>query len=120
MLILSGILIPVTYTDANGLPLGGETDRAYRKILLSDTGLMLRLLNMSISDISQITTRILADSAAELVNKGPMAEQMAGLELLRYQRSPYTARLVLLVAASQKLAGGNRLYSESPTKHMAD
>ncbi|MDE6451030.1 MAG: ATP-binding protein, partial [Odoribacter sp.] len=85
MLILSGILIPVTHTDANGLPLGGETDRAYRKILLLDTGLMLRLLNMSIGDISQITTHILTDNAAELVNKGPMAEQMAGLELLRYQ-----------------------------------
>lgn len=85
MLILSGILIPVTHTDANGLPLGGETDRTYRKILLLDTGLMLRLLNMSIGDISQITTHILTDSAAELVNKGPMAEQMAGLELLRYQ-----------------------------------
>lgn len=88
MLILSGILIPVTHTDANGLPLGGETDRAYRKILLLDTGLMLRLLNMSTGDISQITTHILTDSAAELVNKGPMAEQMAGLELLRYQ-SPH-------------------------------
>lgn len=85
MLILAGILIPVTHTDANGLPLGGEADNSYRKILLLDSGLMLRLLNMTIGDISDITTHILTDNAAELVNKGPMAEQIAGLELLRNQ-----------------------------------
>ncbi|NDV63711.1 ATP-binding protein [Bacteroides sp. 224] len=85
MLILAGILIPVTHTGANGLPLGGEADNSYRKILLIDTGLMLRLLNMTIGDVTQITTHILTANAADLVNKGPMAEQIAGLEILRYQ-----------------------------------
>ena len=85
MLILAGLLIPVTHTDANGLPFGSEADHSYRKILLLDTGLMLRLLNMTIGDITQITTLILTAGAAELVNKGTMAEQIAGLEMLRYQ-----------------------------------
>ena len=85
MLIRAGILIPVTHTNANGLPLGSEADHSYRKILLLDTGLMLRLLNMTTGDISQITTHILTAGAADLVNKGPMAEQIAGLEMLRDQ-----------------------------------
>lgn len=85
MLMLAGILIPVTRTDANGLPFGSEADQSYRKILLIDTGLMLRLLNMTIGDVTQITTLILTANAADLVNKGPMAEQIVGLEMLRYQ-----------------------------------
>ena len=85
MLMLAGILIPVTHTDANGLPLGSEADSSYRKMLLLDSGLMIRLLNMTMGDVTQITTQILTASAADLVNKGPMAELIAGLELLRYQ-----------------------------------
>lgn len=87
MLTRAGILIPVTRTDANGLPLGGEADNSYKKYLLLDTGLMLRLLNMAMGDIAEITTHILTANAADLVNKGPLAEQLAGLEMLRY-RSP--------------------------------
>ena len=84
LLIKAGILIPVTHTDGNGLPLGDEADESYRKMLLLDTGLMLRLLNMSMGDISSITTHILTATAADLVNKGPMAEMLAGLEVLHY------------------------------------
>lgn len=84
MLILAGILIPVTYTAANGLPLGSEADKSYRKMLLLDNGLMLRLLNMTFGNDTGLTTHILTSTAAELVNKGPMAEQTAGLELLYY------------------------------------
>lgn len=85
MLILAGILIPVTRTIANGLPLGSQADNSYRKMLLLDNGLMFRLLNLSLGDISELTTHILTSSAAELVNKGPMAEQTAGLEILHYK-----------------------------------
>ena len=87
LLIKAGIVIPVTHTDANGLPLGDEADESYRKLLLLDTGLMLRLLNMTMGNTSTITTHILTATAADLVNKGPMAEMLAGLELLHY-RSP--------------------------------
>jgi hypothetical protein len=85
MLILAGIAIPVTHSDANGLPLGCGADNAFRKVLLLDTGLLLRLLNMSMGDTARLSADILIATAADLVNKRPMAELMAGLELLRYQ-----------------------------------
>ena len=84
LLIKAGILIPVTHTSGNGLPLGDEADEGIRKMLLLDTGLMLRLLNMTTGDTSAITAQILTATAADLVNKGPMAEMLAGLELLHY------------------------------------
>lgn len=82
LLTLAGILHPVTHTDANGLPLGSEEDKSYQKMLLLDTGLLLRLLNMSLDDVSELTTQILTASATDLANKGPMAEMVVGLEML--------------------------------------
>lgn len=84
LLVLAGILHPVTHTDANGLPLGSEEDKSYQKMLLLDTGLLLRLLNMTFGDVSDLTTHILTSSAADLANKGQMAELLVGLELLHY------------------------------------
>lgn len=85
LLTLAGILVPVTHTAANGIPLGSEADPAYRKMMLLDTGLMLRLLNMATGDIAPIVTHVLTAEMGELVNKGPLAEMVAGLELLHYQ-----------------------------------
>lgn len=84
MLTKAGIIIPVIHTSANGLPLGDESDQSIRKMLLLDTGLMLRLLNMTMGDVTDITTHILTSTAAELVNKGSIAEMLAGLEYLHY------------------------------------
>ena len=96
MLTKAGIVIPVTHTDAHGLPLGSEADKSYQKMLLLDTGLMLRLLNMTTGDIipehgsptrslSELTEQILTSNVTDLVNKGPVAEMLAGLELLHYR-----------------------------------
>lgn len=85
MLAKAGIVIVVTHTDGNGLPLGSEVDTSYQKMLLLDTGLMLRLLNMTTGDISELTELILTSDITDLVNKGPMAEMLAGLELLHYR-----------------------------------
>jgi hypothetical protein len=85
MLTLAGLLIPVTRTSANGLPIGSEADSSYRKMLVLDTGLMLRLLNMTMGESSRYSMEILTNSVTDLVNKGPMAEMIAGLEILRYQ-----------------------------------
>lgn len=84
MLTKAGIVIPVTHTGANGLPLGDECEPSIRKFLLLDTGLMLRLLNMTMGDVADITMHILTSTAAELVNKGTIAEMLAGLEYLHY------------------------------------
>lgn len=84
LLMKAGLIIPVVHSSANGLPIGNDADYNYRKMLLLDTGLMLRLLNMSMGDISEITTLILTASAADFVNKGNIAEMLAGLEYLHY------------------------------------
>lgn len=84
MLTKAGIVIPVTHTSANGLPLGNEIEPSIRKYLLLDTALMLRLLNMTMGDVTELTTQILTSTAAELVNKGAMAEMLAGLEYMHY------------------------------------
>lgn len=85
MLILAGLCVPVIRTDANGLPLGSGADIGYRKILIFDPGIMLRILNMTLGDVSDLTTEILTENASTLVNKGPLAELVAGLEMRRYQ-----------------------------------
>ena len=84
MLTLAGIITPVIHTNANGLPLGSEADPTCRKMLLLDSGLLLRWLNMS-GDTSELTAQILTHSATDLVNKGALTEMIAGLELLRYR-----------------------------------
>lgn len=65
MLLLAGICTEVVRTDANGLPLGSEADMRYRKILLLDSGLLLRLLNMTSIDVSKIAGEILTEDAAD-------------------------------------------------------
>lgn len=84
LLTLAGICVPVYKSSANGLPLGAEADGKDRKILLLDSGLMLRLLHFTLDDISNLITLILNGELADLVNKGPMAEMIAGLEIMRY------------------------------------
>ena len=83
LLTKAGLLVPVTRTDANGLPLGADADTTYQKILVFDSGILLRLLNMSLGSIQQITEQILTASEADLVNKGKVTEMIAGLEILR-------------------------------------
>ncbi len=85
LLLQAGLLIAVTHTGANGLPLGGEADEAYRKILFFDCGLMLRLLGITMGNSTLLTSQVLTSTVTDLVNKGSMAELVAGLELLHYQ-----------------------------------
>ena len=85
LLIHAGLAIPVSRTGANGLPLGGEADPSSRKILLLDPGLQLRLQNLNLGDVSELVAKILTAGETELVNKGALAEMVAGLELLRYK-----------------------------------
>lgn len=83
LLIKAGLLVPVTRTDANGLPLGDGADSNYQKILVFDSGILLRLLHMSLGSIQHITEEILTASEADLVNKGKISEMIAGLEMLK-------------------------------------
>ena len=77
LLSLAGIIIPVTHTNANGIPLGAEENPNYRKYLFLDTGLMLTMLGTPSADI-------ILSNDNDLVNKGAVSEMFAGLELVKY------------------------------------
>lgn len=78
LLVLAGLVTPVTHTAANGVPLGAEENEKYIKYLFLDTGLLLTLLNIPASDI-------LLASDVDLVNNGAITEVLAGLELMKYK-----------------------------------
>jgi len=70
----AGLIIPVVRSSANGIPLGAEANYKKCKLLLLDTGIFQRLLGLELSDI-------LFSDDFDVVNKGAIAEQFAGLEL---------------------------------------
>jgi predicted AAA+ superfamily ATPase len=74
LLILSGLVIPVTHTSSNGIPLGAEVDPKKRKMLIFDTGVFQRLLGLNMGEL------MIGDSF-EVVNKGALAELSVGLEM---------------------------------------
>lgn len=74
---MAGIIVPVTHTSANGVPLGAEVNTKFRKYLFLDTGLLQRLLNLDMDNV-------LLSTDVNLVNKGSLAEVFTGLELLKY------------------------------------
>ncbi|MCD4709971.1 MAG: ATP-binding protein [Bacteroidales bacterium] len=76
LLIMSGLVLPVTHTSANGIPLGADIDPKKRKMLLLDTGIFQRLLKLNISDL-------IFNTEFNLVNKGGIAEQFLGLEIVK-------------------------------------
>ncbi len=76
LLIMAGLVIPVTHTAANGLPLGAEANPKKRKMLFLDTGIFQRLLGLQMAEI-------LFEDDFDAINKGAIAEQYVGLELLK-------------------------------------
>jgi hypothetical protein len=76
LLIMAGLIIPVTHTPANGIPLGAGADFKKRKMLIFDTGVFQRLSGLNIQDI-------LFEESFDPVNKGNIAELFVGLELLK-------------------------------------
>lgn len=78
LLILAGWVIPVTHSDANGIPIGAEADAKKRKMMLLDTGVFQRILGLDISTLYN-------QPDFPLINKGVLAEQFWGLEYIKYQ-----------------------------------
>ncbi len=77
LLIMAGLVIPVTHSSANGIPLGAEADTKKRKMMLLDTGLFQRILELNIG-------QLLANNDFDIINKGAIAEMAVGLEWLKY------------------------------------
>lgn len=76
LLIMAGIVMPVTHTSANGIPLGAEVNHKKRKMLLLDMGLFQRLMKLDISEL-------LFGNDFKPINKGGIAEQFIGLEIIK-------------------------------------
>ncbi len=70
-------MVEVLHSSANGIPLGAEVDVKKRKLFLLDTGLLQRLSGLDI-------TKIIAETEFNAINKGSIAEQFVGLEMLKY------------------------------------
>ena len=86
MLIMSGLVIPVVSSSANGIPLGAEVNHKKCKMLLFDIGIFQRLMNLPLSNF-------LFSDDFEVINKGAIAEQFVGLELIK-NASPYTPEIL--------------------------
>ena len=80
----AGIIKRISHTAANGLPLGAEANRKFRKYIYLDSGLLLRILDMDMGSATQLTELIVAGTAEDLVNKGGLAEMVLGWEMVKY------------------------------------
>ena len=83
LLTMAGLIIPITHSSANGVPLGAEINPKLRKFIVFDSGIFQRLLGLKLSEV------LLRDDF-ESINKGAIAELSVGLELIKsascYQR----------------------------------
>ena len=83
LLTMAGLIIPVTHSAANGIPLGAEINPKMRKFIVYDSGIFQRILGLKLSDV-------LLKNDFESINKGCLAELNVGLELIKssscYQR----------------------------------
>ena len=75
LLVMAGLVHPVTHTAGNGIPLGAEANRKFRRIIPCDTGLFLYMLGLR--------REILPAADFKAVNRGALAEIFVGLELLK-------------------------------------
>jgi hypothetical protein len=76
LLIKAGLVIPVTHSSCNGLPLGAGADIQKQKMLLFDTGIFQRIMGLDLAEY-------LFSKTFSSINKGNMAEQLVGLELIK-------------------------------------
>lgn len=83
LLTMAGLIIPITHSAANGVPLGAEINPKLRKFIVFDSGIFQRLLGLKLSEV-------LIRDDFESINKGAIAELSVGLELIKsascYQR----------------------------------
>ena len=74
LLIMAGLVYPVTHSAANGIPLGAELNAKIRRMIVFDIGLLLRILDMDASNL-------LLSEDFNVINKGALAEVFIGTEL---------------------------------------
>lgn len=86
LLEMAGLIHKVTHTAANGLPLGAQTNPQKVKIVLFDHGMFQRILGLELSK------KLLLENY-DFINKGSIAEQFVGMELVKYGSNSKMGRL---------------------------
>lgn len=76
LLITAGLVVPVTHSSSNGIPLGAGANPKKQKMLVYDTGIFQRIMGLDLSDF-------LLSKKFDIINKGNLSEQFAGLELIK-------------------------------------
>lgn len=76
LLMAAGLVISVTHSSSNGLPLGAGANPQKQKMLLYDTGIFQRMMGLDLEDF-------LLTNKFDAINKGNLAEQFVGLELIK-------------------------------------
>lgn len=76
MLQLAGLIYPVVHTSANGLPIGAGANPKKIKYLILDTAIYMHILGYKPQEV-------LLSSSIDFVNKGALAELIAGLEIIK-------------------------------------
>ena len=70
---MAGLVIPVTHTAANGIPLGAEINPKFQRMFMKDTGLMQRMMDL---DMSQV----FVTDDFKTINRGAIAELFVGFD----------------------------------------
>jgi uncharacterized protein len=78
LLEMAGLVYRVLHTAANGIPLGAEVNPKKFKVILFDHGIFQRILGLELSSY-------LTEKDFSSVNKGNLAEQFVGTEIIKNQ-----------------------------------
>lgn len=76
LLVKAGLVYPVVHSAANGIPLGAETNERYQRMVLFDTGILMRMLGLNLAELFVRGVEI-------LINKGSLAEVFVANELVK-------------------------------------
>jgi len=78
LLEMAGLAYRVQHTAANGIPLGAEVNQKKFKVILFDHGISQRILGLDLPEY-------LVGNDVYIINKGYLAEQFAGTEIIKNQ-----------------------------------
>jgi len=77
LLVMAGLVLPATHSDANGIPLGAEVNHKKRKLFLLDSGLHQRIAGLNLSDV-------ILNKDFNSINKGSLSELFVATEIVKY------------------------------------
>lgn len=77
LLEMAGLIHKIKHSSANGIPLGAGVNHKMFKIIMFDHGIFQRIMGLELSQ------HILAEDF-HVINKGFLAEQFAGTEIIKY------------------------------------